>query len=334
MALRDFPHPGDCSLLVPSPSAASLSSHLSQLNIRRKVRLHSTEKEYLCFSLVFPDSSPRLIDRDSFLSSLTTILPFVRFFSDPRSPALGTTIIIPADKLAQLSAFLSSHSVHFPSAPFDFSSFEWFRLALGVPGLLSGELEPGSTLPVEANFQYFNSISFTKGCYLGQETTARAHFVGQIRKRLFPVLLSPIEQRAPLGPLKVMANPNQILESASQLSSTGFLPPVSASLRELPVFAASIDSLPSDWASLPRAGTLYPAPASFARFGLSNSSGPVPWRFNLSCAQLRLEHLKAGQNSLVARIGDVAVALQPYLTNQTADIQQEIQAAEPIASLK
>ncbi|RLW11365.1 hypothetical protein DV515_00001250 [Chloebia gouldiae] len=32
-----------------------------------------------------------------------------------------------------------------------------------------------------------NGISFTKGCYIGQELTARTHHMGVIRKRLLPV---------------------------------------------------------------------------------------------------------------------------------------------------
>lgn len=35
-----------------------------------------------------------------------------------------------------------------------------------------------------------NGISFTKGCYIGQELTARTHHMGVIRKRLLPIELS------------------------------------------------------------------------------------------------------------------------------------------------
>jgi tRNA-modifying protein YgfZ len=32
-----------------------------------------------------------------------------------------------------------------------------------------------------------NGISYSKGCYLGQELTARTHFTGMTRKRIFPI---------------------------------------------------------------------------------------------------------------------------------------------------
>lgn len=43
-------------------------------------------------------------------------------------------------------------------------------------------------LPLEANADICFGISFNKGCYVGQELTARSRFVGVIRKRIVPVV--------------------------------------------------------------------------------------------------------------------------------------------------
>jgi hypothetical protein len=43
-------------------------------------------------------------------------------------------------------------------------------------------------LPLESNLELLGGVSFTKGCYLGQELTARTHSRGVTRKRLMPVL--------------------------------------------------------------------------------------------------------------------------------------------------
>ena len=40
---------------------------------------------------------------------------------------------------------------------------------------------------MEYNLDGLGGIAFEKGCYVGQELTARTHFQGQIRKRLMPV---------------------------------------------------------------------------------------------------------------------------------------------------
>lgn len=51
-------------------------------------------------------------------------------------------------------------------------------------------LVTGHAIPLEYNLDGLNAISFTKGCYVGQELIARSHFRGVIRKRLMPVQIA------------------------------------------------------------------------------------------------------------------------------------------------
>ena len=61
------------------------------------------------------------------------------------------------------------------------------RLALGVPDSI--DLLPDKLMWLEANAVELNGVSFTKGCYVGQENTARMHHRDRLRKRLLPVCL-------------------------------------------------------------------------------------------------------------------------------------------------
>ncbi|XP_076811468.1 iron-sulfur cluster assembly factor IBA57, mitochondrial-like [Clavelina lepadiformis] len=63
--------------------------------------------------------------------------------------------------------------------------YHMLRYKLGIPEG-STDLPPGRCFPLEANIEFMNGISFNKGCYIGQELTARTHYTGVIRKRLMP----------------------------------------------------------------------------------------------------------------------------------------------------
>lgn len=62
------------------------------------------------------------------------------------------------------------------------------RIALGLPDWTDLELE--KTLALEANMDLLNGVSFTKGCYMGQELTARTHYRAPVRRRLLPLVTS------------------------------------------------------------------------------------------------------------------------------------------------
>ena len=62
------------------------------------------------------------------------------------------------------------------------SAIEAARIEAGRPRW--GVEMDDSTLPQEANLESLNAISYTKGCYTGQEIVARLHFRGHVNKRI------------------------------------------------------------------------------------------------------------------------------------------------------
>ncbi len=80
------------------------------------------------------------------------------------------------------------------------SAYRAHRLAHGVPEGTT-DLGVDKTLWLEANAAELNGVSFTKGCYVGQENTARMHYRDNVRRRLLSVTLTqePGEERAILA---------------------------------------------------------------------------------------------------------------------------------------
>lgn len=98
---------------------------------------------------------------------------------DPRLPELGVRLV---GEDAALSAALEARG--FRSAdPLDYHRR---RLALGVPDG-SRDLPVDKAFLLENNFEELNGVDFGKGCYVGQELTARTKYRGLVRKRLFRV---------------------------------------------------------------------------------------------------------------------------------------------------
>ncbi len=84
---------------------------------------------------------------------------------DPRLPALGRRWLGAPEGEAADDAWLAH------------------RLALGVPEGVA-ELGADKTLWLEANATELNGVSFTKGCYVGQENTARMNWRQKVNRRL------------------------------------------------------------------------------------------------------------------------------------------------------
>ena len=99
-------------------------------------------------------------------------------FVDPRLASLGVRAILP------LGQSLKTATSHAAAA----GDYELHRLKLGVPDG-SHDLDVERTFPLEAGLEDLHAIDYGKGCYVGQELTARTHYRGTLRKRLFPVVV-------------------------------------------------------------------------------------------------------------------------------------------------
>lgn len=100
-------------------------------------------------------------------------------FVDPRLLELGARIILPQDKI---QSFYESAGITFTT----FEDYDLHRLKLGIPDG-SRDVLVDRGVPLECGFDELNAIDWHKGCYVGQELTARTRYRGLIRKRLIPV---------------------------------------------------------------------------------------------------------------------------------------------------
>ena len=100
-------------------------------------------------------------------------------FHDPRHPALGQRILAEARFATDIAS--ATNGVRPPP-----EAYHAHRIALGVPEG-GKDYDFGDAYPHEANFDLFNGVSFTKGCYVGQEIVARMQHKSVVRKRIVAV---------------------------------------------------------------------------------------------------------------------------------------------------
>lgn len=163
----------DGAVLIDTPAgrAAELAQRLKMYCLRRDARVSG--EAGLGVALAWGgDSAPE--------AAGAIVVP------DPRNPALGWRLYA-ADPAAALGAAGATESTH--------AAWQALRVAHLVPE--SGvELVPGETFILEANFEALNGVDLKKGCFVGQEVTARMKHKTELRRRLVQVR---VEGHAPPG---------------------------------------------------------------------------------------------------------------------------------------
>jgi tRNA-modifying protein YgfZ len=140
---------------------------------------------------VFGRSSRSILSRvmgvdDRDLAALTPYGSIARMFGDvkaivarvPEMDIDGFEIFVPSEAADSFKAALASAGVPVGSG----DTWEIARIESGRPQW--GADMDDSTLPQEANLDELGAISYTKGCYIGQETVARVHFRGHVNRTL------------------------------------------------------------------------------------------------------------------------------------------------------
>ena len=163
----------DCS----ENSTGELIKDLSKYKLRSKVTIEDFSTEFVIG--VINDSKFKELQGDLKSNKNTITYRDTPIFLDPRNKKLGARIISNLEKLYLTIKKLNLSII---------DSKEYFSLAhkLGVPekGLINLK---DQLFGLEANFDTLQAIDFKKGCFVGQENTARMRLKNKLRRRLLPI---------------------------------------------------------------------------------------------------------------------------------------------------
>jgi folate-binding protein YgfZ len=186
---------------------SDLKRRLSMYRLRAKAALE--ERPELAVAAVFGEgalAAMGLSNEPGAARSFSSGVVFV----DPRLAALGARCILPC---ADIRPALEGARL----AEEGFPAYDRLRLELGIPDG-GRDLVPEKSILLEAGFDELNGVDWQKGCYIGQELTARTKYRGLIKKRLMPV---EINGAAPAPGTIVTADGREIGEMRSSRDGLG-----------------------------------------------------------------------------------------------------------------
>ncbi|UUX51489.1 folate-binding protein [Nisaea acidiphila] len=114
-------------------------------------------------------------------------------FVDPRHAGLGARAIVRKEKR---DAFIADNGLSEGSL----QDYDCTRIRLGVPDG-TRDMQVEKTVLLEAGFDELHGVDWQKGCYMGQELTARTKYRGLVKRRLMPVKILDGEMPAPGTPI-------------------------------------------------------------------------------------------------------------------------------------
>lgn len=154
--------------------AEALIKKLTMFKLRSKATLEDVTADYAVFALI-GDGAADVLDN----GMQTKTDDGAILYADPRLPQAGIRVIAPVA--------VDANALGGDNASED--DYQKHRISLGLPEA-PFDLEKEKTILLESGFDELSGVDWKKGCYMGQELTARTKYRGLVKKRLFPVTLS------------------------------------------------------------------------------------------------------------------------------------------------
>ena len=154
-----------------------LIKNLYKYKIRSKVNIKDVSSSYVIGIINFENF--KAIQKEMGKNELTLKYRESSIFVDPRDNDLGARIISSLEKIYLTIKKLNLKIVKN-------KSYIEKAFLKGIPIEGAGNLQ-NQLFGLELNFEKLNAIDFKKGCYVGQENTARMKLKNKIRRQLMPI---------------------------------------------------------------------------------------------------------------------------------------------------
>ncbi len=236
--LHDFFIVGDGETLyleTAKSDVPDLAKRLSMYKLRSKATVEDVSAE-MDVAVIFGDGSDGVLTSGVAQEKRSD---GAIVYIDPRLSAAGLRVILPT----------SADPTALDGDIADAEDYERHRIALGLPEAPHDLIKEKSIL-LESGFDELHGVDWKKGCYMGQELTARTKYRGLVKKRLVPVRIDDAVETG----TDIMADGKIVGDMRSVSGDTGIAMLRLAAIQggaPLTAGDASVTVAVPDWMNLP-----------------------------------------------------------------------------------
>jgi folate-binding protein YgfZ len=257
-------------LLMPAELLETVRKHLQKYVLRADVKIEDASGAWSVFGLVGASAADAALhalglpplDQDNEAEGQGGLLAsfYVIRIPDPDRPRL--LVLVDHAKAEGIGRFLEAQGI----PRWDATRWLLEDIRAGLPTVVAATVE--EFVPQMLNLDLLGGISFTKGCYTGQEIVARTHYLGAVKRRMYRLVASAGPVPQPGASLLANGVESQgSVVAAAPLPAGGF--ELLAVLNVAQAKAPDAGFTTASGSALNKAGLPYapPSPASTAEVG-------------------------------------------------------------------
>ncbi len=173
-----YQHDGDYLMELPMDLRAGIQQHLSKYLLRAKVKVRDASAEFVRLGVAGKGAA-------ELLQGIFGALPATPYGAIQGQN--GMLIALPGERYEIVAAAERADALQNllrpACTPVASAYWDWLTIQAGVPAILPATQEQFT--PQMANVELLGGVSFTKGCYTGQEVVARTQHLGKVKRRLY-----------------------------------------------------------------------------------------------------------------------------------------------------
>ncbi|MBI4207821.1 MAG: folate-binding protein YgfZ [Betaproteobacteria bacterium] len=170
----------DFFMQLPAPLREPIQKRISMFILRARVKAADASDAFARFGIAGPGAESAIRNMLGDAPVSTHAVKHVQDATLIRLPGDRFEIVVPSEKATTVHEALKRDAEEVGPGIWD-----WLEIRAGIPWIMPATQE--QFVPQSVNLDLIGGVSFTKGCYPGQEIVARMHYRGQVKQRMYLV---------------------------------------------------------------------------------------------------------------------------------------------------